>query len=48
MAGLLCPGGYLVVNTRGYQIEATLAGLPEVHNGKLRVRCMPAFIPDGR
>jgi hypothetical protein len=47
-AGLLCPGGYLVVNTKGYQIDASLAGLTEVHNGKLRVRCMPAFILDGR
>jgi hypothetical protein len=36
------------VNAKGYQVDASLAGLTEVHNGKLRVRCMPGFIPDGR
>jgi hypothetical protein len=46
-AGLLCPDGYLVVNADGYQVAASLAGLPEVRNGLLRVRCAPSFILGG-
>jgi hypothetical protein len=47
-AGLICPDGYLVVNADGYQVAASLAGLPEVRNGQLRIRCAPSFILEGR
>ncbi len=43
-AGLLCPGGYVVVNQVGGQIEASLGGLPQVQDSQLRVRCLPAFL----
>jgi hypothetical protein len=46
-AGLLCPGGYVVVNGLGGQIQASLGGLPQVQNSQLRVRCLPAFLGDG-
>jgi hypothetical protein len=47
-AGLLCPDGYRVVNVDGYEIPASLRGLPEVQDGALRVRCVPSFILGGR
>jgi hypothetical protein len=47
-AALLCPGGYLVVNAIGEQVAASLAGLPQVKDGELRVRCVASFFRDGR